>query len=78
MPLHPYTQGLISSVPVIKHDAPKLESISGMVPDLMHVPAGCRFCERCIYATERCKTEQPELRDIGNGHLVRCFREVEK
>jgi len=73
MPLHPYTRGLISSVPVIKHDAPKLESISGMVPDLMHVPAGCRFCERCKYATERCRKEHPGLYEPVPGHQVRCF-----
>ena len=73
-PLHPYTMGLIGSVPETKAGAEKLDSIPGMVPDLMHVPAGCRFCERCKYATERCRREHPCLSELIPGHWVRCFR----
>ncbi len=72
-PLHPYTRGLINSVPEIKPDVPRLKSISGMVPDLMHVPSGCRFCDRCAYATERCRREHPALYEPIPGHQVRCF-----
>lgn len=73
-PLHPYTQGLIRSVPEIREDSRPLESIPGMVPDLLHVPTGCRFCERCPFATERCRREKPELTETEAGHWVRCFR----
>ena len=72
--MHPYTQGLIRSVPEIKESDEPLENIPGMVPDLKHVPAGCRFCERCRYATERCRREKPELTEVAPGHQVRCFR----
>ena len=73
-PLHPYTRGLIGSVPEIRPDVQKLENIPGMVPDLMHVPQGCRFCDRCKYATERCRQEHPALYEPLPGHEVRCFR----
>ena len=73
-PLHPYTEGLIHSVPVIKPEKDPLENIPGMVPDLLHVPEGCRFCERCKYASERCYREKPELYEPLPGHQVRCFR----
>ena len=73
-PMHPYTQGLIRSVPEIKESDEPLENIPGMVPDLKHVPTGCRFCERCRYATERCRREKPELTEAAPGHQVRCFR----
>ncbi|MBR7187127.1 MAG: ABC transporter ATP-binding protein [Clostridia bacterium] len=72
-PLHPYTQGLIHSVPTIEPEIQKLENIPGMVPDLMHVPEGCRFCERCARATARCSREHPELYEREPGHFVRCF-----
>lgn len=72
-PLHPYTRGLIHSVPVIEPDVPPLENIPGMVPDLMHVPTGCRFCQRCKHATERCRQAHPDLYEPLPGHQVRCF-----
>ncbi len=73
-PLHPYTNGLIRSIPTIQPNAPELENIPGMVPDLMHVPTGCRFCDRCACATERCRKEHPDLYEPTPGHTVRCFR----
>jgi len=73
-PLHPYTEGLIHSVPVIQPHKEALENIPGMVPDLLHVPEGCRFCERCKYASEHCHREKPELYEPLPGHQVRCFR----
>lgn len=73
-PAHPYTQGLIRSLPKMQADQGRLYNIKGMVPDLLHLPEGCRFAPRCEYACDRCHREIPELCDIGGGHLVRCFR----
>lgn len=75
-PLHPYTKGLIKSVPTTKTDSSKeLYTIKGVVPLLNEAGPGCRFCNRCEYATERCKTEQPQLYGTDvEGHNVRCFR----
>lgn len=76
---HPYTMGLMKAIPRARGNTDEeLFTIEGTVPPLHQKLQGCRFSDRCIYATERCKAEQPELRDIGGGHLVRCFREVEK
>ena len=72
-PKHPYTQGLIRSLPKMEAGQGKLYNIKGMVPDLLHLPQGCRFAPRCEHACERCHCEMPPLYDIGGGHLVRCF-----
>lgn len=72
-PVHPYTQGLMKSIPRLDFDQDRLYTIRGTVPDLSTMPEGCRFCDRCDYATERCRQEKPELKHNG-GHLVRCFR----
>ena len=69
---HPYTQGLIRSLPKMEAGQGKLYNIKGMVPDLLHLPQGCRFAPRCEHACERCHCEMPPLYDIGGGHLVRC------
>lgn len=76
-PCHPYTEGLLNSLPTVNSGA-RLKSIPGIVPKLDKLPKGCRFHDRCKYATERCKNEMPPLYDIGNGHTVRCFRMEEK
>jgi len=73
-PIHPYTQGLIVCLPKISQGHQMLSNIPGSVPDLEHIPQGCRFCDRCQFAEERCRKEHPPLVDAGNGHLVRCFR----
>ena len=79
---HPYTEGLMTSIPRL--DTPKgekLEPIPGTVPNPLYVPKGCRFAPRCKYCQERCKTEEPELTPVEDGHLVRCFyaeKEVRK
>lgn len=73
-PMHPYTQGLIVCLPKISKEHQSLAHIPGSVPDLAHIPAGCRFCARCSHATERCRSEHPPLVDVGDGHLVRCFQ----
>ena len=70
---HPYTQGLIRSLPKMEAGQGKLYNIKGMVPDLLHLPQGCRFAPRCEHACERCHCQMPPLYDIGGGHLVRCF-----
>ena len=72
-PTHPYTQGLIASVPKLGSGVKVLPSIPGSVPDLSMLPKGCRFAERCSRATARCKASMPPLVDAGEGHLVRCF-----
>lgn len=73
---HPYTQGLISSIPSVEGEKPhRLFMIPGTVPLLSQIPKGCRFAPRCPRATEKCRSEMPELRDCGHTHqhLVRCW-----
>ena len=72
-PMHPYTQGLIASVPKLGSNVKVLPSIPGSVPDLASMPKGCRFAPRCKLATERCRNEEPELANIGEGRACRCF-----
>lgn len=76
-PLHPYTEGLLKSIPRANNNDIKLErlySIKGIVPNLLYLPKGCRFSPRCDYAMDICREKEPELVDSGNGHLVRCFK----
>ncbi|MDD5850429.1 MAG: ABC transporter ATP-binding protein [Firmicutes bacterium] len=70
---HPYTAGLLQSIPRIDHVVDRLYTIPGVVPNLLHLPAGCGFCTRCRYAQDRCYEELPELREIAPGHFIRCF-----
>ncbi|WP_418739433.1 ABC transporter ATP-binding protein [Enorma sp.] len=77
-PLHPYTTGLMDAIPRVNGDMEHdLHTIPGTVPALGHFPAGCRFCTRCPFADERCRTQAPALKDAGDGHLVRCFKPQE-
>jgi peptide/nickel transport system ATP-binding protein len=72
-PMHPYTSGLMNSIPQIDDDSgERLSMIRGMVPDPLHMPEGCSFSDRCDYCMERCAREMPELKEI-DGHKVRCF-----
>jgi len=74
-PRHPYTIGLLRSVPRL--DLPrkaKLDPIEGQPPDLINLPPGCAFRERCRWAIDKCATDTPELIEIGGGHLSACFR----
>jgi len=75
-PLHPYTQGLIRSIPRIDRDAGKrtrLEAIQGVVPSLIDPPPGCRFAPRCRFAAPACTETMPELRTVQTGHKVACI-----
>ena len=74
---HPYTRGLLASLPRMTPKGQRLYNIRGTVPNLRAMPRGCRFSPRCEYATERCHAEKPPLRDLGGGHLCRCFQENE-
>lgn len=72
-PLHPYTIGLMDSIPPIDGDKDRLDSIVGNVPSPEHFPKGCRFAPRCPHAFDRCLKEQPELKPTRDGRSVRCF-----
>ena len=77
-PWHPYTQGLIRSIPRIDADASRgarLASIPGTVPSLVDPPPGCRFAPRCAYARDACTQATPALREVGAGHRVACILE---
>lgn len=70
---HPYTEGLMNSIPRL--DTPvntRLAVIPGSVPHPLNLPKGCKFCTRCPYADERCRTEEPAYREIESGHQIRC------
>ncbi|MBT9176684.1 MAG: Oligopeptide transport ATP-binding protein OppD [Firmicutes bacterium] len=72
-PKHPYTEGLLNSIPRLDKRSDRLHVIKGVVPHPMHMPLGCRFNPRCPYAQERCYTESPLEVDIGDGHRVSCW-----
>ena len=72
-PKHPYTKGLLSSIPPLEEDVEELNTIEGTVPGPGQMPVGCRFSPRCPYADERCVKEQPGIYEAG-GAKVSCFR----
>jgi oligopeptide/dipeptide ABC transporter ATP-binding protein len=76
-PLHPYTQGLIGSIPVLGKVVHRLEVIPGIVPNLIDLPAGCRFAPRCLlrekYGLKICTQQKPDLAEVTKGHTVRCW-----
>ncbi len=73
-PQHPYTVGLLGSVPRLDGDATRLASIDGQVPDPLRRPRGCSFADRCPFVLERCRAEDPPLREVGGGHVSACWR----
>jgi peptide/nickel transport system ATP-binding protein len=73
-PQHPYTIGLLGSIPRIEIDRERLSTIEGTVPSPNNQPKGCRFAPRCPFADARCHGEPPPLRDIGPGHRVACWK----
>jgi oligopeptide/dipeptide ABC transporter ATP-binding protein len=74
-PLHPYTQGLMRSIPAraAREGRERLEAIAGMVPSLLDLPIGCKFNTRCPHAFDRCFQEEPPLLCPPGGHPVRCW-----
>lgn len=82
-PNHPYTQGLLRSIPIIRETKiARLPTVEGMVPDLFELPPGCRFAKRCPHAKEKCHQQSPQLTEVMNepksstaplGHQVACF-----
>ncbi len=70
---HPYTKGLLRSIPKLSEKVDRLYTIRGVVPNLLHLPEGCNFCTRCDECQKRCLKEQPELYEVKEGHKVRCF-----
>ena len=75
-PLHPYTQALISAIPVPDPDKKGLVGqikLKGEVPSPINTPPGCKFAGRCPYATERCRQAAPELREVEKDHYVACY-----
>ncbi|MMZ65505.1 putative D,D-dipeptide transport ATP-binding protein DdpD [compost metagenome] len=74
-PKHPYTRGLMASLPQLAGDQKRLSSIPGQVPNPAHMPAGCRFAPRCSVKQEQCELMQPELLEIEPGHRCRCLLE---
>lgn len=72
-PVHPYTRGLFRSVASLREGGKTLETIPGVVPNLLRLPAGCSFSLRCGECTSDCEKNVPELLEIEPGHKVRCF-----
>lgn len=72
-PTHPYTRGLLKSIPVLDKKVDELYSIPGIVPPLYDLPSGCKFADRCLRSCNDCTEKLPELRKIEEGHLVRCI-----
>ncbi|HZD23642.1 MAG TPA: ABC transporter ATP-binding protein [Acidimicrobiia bacterium] len=76
-PKHPYTQGLIGSIPVLGEPKPRLDTIPGVVPSLIDMEPGCRFASRCVarleHGLEVCTRVEPDLMEVEDGHKVRCW-----
>lgn len=69
---HPYTKGLMASIPSIGNNPERLHTIPGVVPNLLHLPEGCTFCTRCECAVEACRKEKPVLKKVGEEHWSAC------
>lgn len=69
---HPYTHGLISSIPDLGTEKERLDTIPGIVPNMFDLPSGCYFSPRCSRAQERCRREAPQLREVAPGHCAAC------
>lgn len=70
---HPYTEGLVASIPNMELDVERLGTIKGVVPPAYLFPKGCRFSDRCPYVMEKCREKNPSLREISPNHTVRCY-----
>jgi len=73
-PQHPYTVGLLGSIPRLERRTSHLASIEGMVPNMTSPPGGCRFAARCPFASDICVKAPPSLREISSGHASRCLK----
>jgi len=73
-PRHPYTVALINSVPRLEEKDKRLFSIEGQPPSLLNLPPGCRFAARCNQVMDKCREQQPTEIDVGDGHLVSCWK----
>lgn len=73
-PAHPYTMGLLGSIPNLNEDRARLQSIDGVVPSPFNMPKGCRFHPRCSCAMDICRNEEPGFTSIVDGHDVRCWK----
>ena len=76
-PQHPYTRGLLKSIPrlgdKVRHGKVRLSEIPGVVPSLYEIPSGCKFSTRCSFAMEICEEKEPELKEIEDGHFSACW-----
>jgi peptide/nickel transport system ATP-binding protein/oligopeptide transport system ATP-binding protein len=77
-PKHPYTEGLLRSMPGNHKRSGKLYTIEGIVPNPLHFPVGCRFAPRCEYATDLCRSEMPPIIEIAKNEVVRCFKHTNR
>ena len=73
-PLHPYTEGLMASMPNLSEEKEELETIEGTVPSIYAMPAGCAFCNRCKYAKPCCEENDPQIHEVEPGRKVRCLK----
>ncbi|HHI81337.1 MAG TPA: ABC transporter ATP-binding protein [Planctomycetes bacterium] len=71
-PSHPYTRGLLASIPRLDRDEEQLIPIPGTPPDLLHLDGGCPFRPRCNFAVSACAEREPDLREVGEGHAIAC------
>ena len=69
---HPYTEGLLNSIPKLWEDRDRLDYIPGMVPNMFELPEGCYFAPRCKYCQEICLHKQPEMKRVGPDHMAAC------
>lgn len=75
---HPYTEGLLNSIPKLYEDRDRLDYIPGMVPNMFELPEGCYFAPRCKYCQDICKHQKPQMREVGPGHMAACHFPLEK
>ena len=75
-PLHPYTKALMNSIPHMERKTKRLKALKGMVPSILDMPNGCKFCTRCDFVENKCKETEPELIEMKDGHFVRCKPEI--
>ena len=74
---HPYTKGLFQSLPSLDSTEKRLKPIKGMMPDPTELPTGCKFYERCPYASEECRVVGMEVQELGEGHCILCRKAKE-